>query len=130
MTQGTTIGQRLGVLRRLVFPNNLRMDPPMDREDCYAVTHPSDHNSIFIGSQLGKQQREVRKLRWKRRRDRDGQKIKGSEGKAKDKDLEERYARGQDHEAAFMVPVPLAHGYAYPYVYPPYPGSCAGVSPC
>ena len=104
----------------------------MDREDCYSATHPSDHNSIFIDSRLNKQQREARKLTWQRRRDRDGEKVKESEGKAKSKnrDLRARYARGQSHGAAFMVPVPLTYGYGYPFVYPSYPGSCAGVSPC
>ena len=127
-TQGTTIGQRLSKLTAFVLSRPQRMGPPIDREDCYSATHPSDHNSIFIDSSLGKQRREVRELKWKRRRDRDGQRIAKAKGKANDKDLQERHARGQDHDAAFMVPVPLTYGYGYPWVYPPYPGLCAGVS--
>ena len=131
-TQGTTVGQRLSRLSALVLSPRPHIDPPMDREDCHSATHPSDHNSIFINSPLNKERREMRKLTWQRRRDRDGEKLKGSKGKAKnkDRDLEERHARGQDHDAAFMVPVPLIYGYGYPYVYPLYPGSCAGVSHC
>ncbi|KAF9644170.1 hypothetical protein BDM02DRAFT_3175056, partial [Thelephora ganbajun] len=128
---GTTVGQRLGKLSALIFSHRPRMDSPMDREDCYSATHPSDHNSVFINSRIGKQRREVRKLTWKRRRDRDSQKIKESKGKIKNKELGERYARGHDHDAAFMVPVPLVYGYGYPFVYTPYPGLCAGgVSGC
>ena len=117
------------MLNRFILLRRPTMDPPIDREDCHAVTHPSDHNSIFIDSRLGKFQREGREFTWKRRRDRDEKIVKGSKGKAKDKDLEKRYARGQDHDTAFMVPVPLVYGYGYPWVYQPYPGSCAGVSP-
>ena len=61
--QGATVGQRLSRLTTLVLSHYQRMNPPMDREDCYSATHPSDHNSIFINSRLGKQRREVRKLR-------------------------------------------------------------------
>ena len=131
MPQGTTVGQRLSRLSTLVLSPRPRMDPPMDRDDCFSVTHPSDHNSIFINSRMNKGRREIRKSTWQRRRDRDGEKIRQSKGKAKkeNKDLEERHARGQDHDAAFMVPVPLIYGYGYPYAYPVHPGSCAGVSP-
>jgi len=128
--QGATVGQRLSRLTTLVLSRYHRMDHPIDREDCYSATHPSDHNSIHINSRLAKQRREVRRLRWKRRRDRDGEKNKRSKGKAKNKDFEERYARGQDHDPAFMVPVPLIYGYGYPWVYQSCPGLCAGVSPC
>ena len=127
-TQGTTIGQRLSKLTVFVLSRHQPMDPPIDREDCYSATHPSDHNSVFISSAVGKQRRDVRKRKWKRRRDRDGQKIEKSKGKVNDKNLQERHTRGQDHDAAFMVPVPLTYGYGYPWVYPAYPGMCAGVS--
>jgi hypothetical protein len=51
--------------------------------------------------------------------DRDGQKIQSSKGtaKSKNRDLEERYTRGQGHDAAFMIPVLMTYGYGYPYVY-------------
>lgn len=128
--QGATVGQRFSKLTTLVLSRYHSMDPPIDREDCYSATHPSDHSSIHINSRLAKQRRKVRGLRWKRRRDRDDEKIKWSRGKAKNKDLEERCARGQNRDAAFMVPVPLIYEYGYPWVYPPCPGLCAGVSPC
>jgi len=102
----------------------------MDREDSYSATHPSDHNSILIESEAHKQQRKVRKLKWQRRRERDGQTIRESKDKAKNRDLEERHARGEGHDSAFMIPVPLMYGYGCPFVYSPYPGSCAIVSPC
>lgn len=133
MIQGTTVGQRLSRLGTLVLSHHPHMDPPADREDCYSATHPSDHNSIFINSRVGRQRRELRKLIWRRRRNRDGQKVQDSKGKPKNKnkDLEERYARGQGHGAAFMIPVPQTYGYGSPHAYPSYPGSCAVVvSPC
>ena len=94
----------------------------MDHEGCYSATDPSDHNSIFAYSRVDKQRRELRKLKRRRRRDRDGLKIQESKGKAKSKDgdLKERYVRGQGHDAAFMVPVPLTYGYGSPYMYPSY----------
>jgi len=103
--------------------------PPINREDCYSATHPSDHNSIFIDSGANKQRREVRELKWQRRRNRDGQTIRESKDKAKNRDLEKRHARGEGHDSAFMVPVPLMYGYGYPFAYLPYTGSCAVVSP-
>lgn len=108
------------------------MNPPVDREDCYSVTHPSDHNSIFIDSPVNKQRRKARKHTLQRRRDRDGQKLEGSKGKSKggNDGLEARYTRGQGHAVAFMIAVPLISGYGYPYVYPSCPWSCAAVGLC
>ena len=88
----------------------------MNREDCYPATDPSDHNSLFVYSRVDKQRHELRKLKRWQRRDRDGLKVQESEGEAKSKDgdLEERYASGRGHDAAFMVPVPLIYGYGSP----------------
>ena len=63
--------------------------------------------------------------------DRDGLKIQESKEKAKSKDgnLEERYTRGQGHDAAFMAPMPLMYGYGSPYVYPSYLEPSAFVIP-
>lgn len=73
------------------------------------------------------QRREARQPGWKRRSDRDGQKIRRSKGRAEDQVLEGRYARGQDHDG--VVPVPLIYGYGYPRVRPSFPGFFAAVGP-
>lgn len=63
-------------------------------------------------------------LRWQRRRNRDGQKIKNIKGKAKTRDPEERHVtRGQDRAASgVVVPLPLMQGYGYPFESSEYPG--------
>ena len=128
--QGATFGETLRRLRKIVLSHRPRVDPLADREGCYSATHPSDHNSVSIDFRVRKQRREAWKVRWQRRRNRDGQKIKNTNGKAKNRDLEERHERSQDQDAAIMLPLPLMHGYGYPFESSEYPGLYVGVSPC
>ncbi|KAF9786260.1 hypothetical protein BJ322DRAFT_775798 [Thelephora terrestris] len=124
---GTTLGQRLRRLRKKVLSHRPRAHPPMDPEDCYSASHPSDHNSVSMNARVRKQRREAWKPRWQRRRNRDGQKIKNSKGQMQNGDLEERHPRGQDQDAAPVVaPLPLMYGYGYPYESSESHGMCLG----
>lgn len=104
----------------------------MEPQDCYSASHPSDHNSVSMHSRVRKQRREVWKLKWQRRRNRDGQKIKNSKGKMQTRELEEIHPRplGQDHDTAVVAPLPLMQGYGYPYESSEDHGLCLGVSTC
>ena len=107
------------------------MEPPPGRGGCHSVTHPSDHNSVSIDPRVRKQRHEAWKLRWQRRRGRDGQKIKNNtKGKGKTRDPEERHVTGGQEQAAseVVIPLPLMHGYGYPFESSEYPGLYVGVS--
>jgi hypothetical protein len=93
------------------------INPPA-RDDCLLATHPSDHNSIYI-ERVSHAQRQKRETKRQKRRARDLQRV--SQGK-----LDERtYRRGDAHDVAFLVPVPL---YYYPVVgFGGFPGACAAV---
>lgn len=94
--QGYTLSQRFRRLRKSVLSQRRRMDPPMERKVCYSATHPSDHNSVSANSRVVKQRREMWKVRWQHRGEKDGLKTKKPQGKGKGKDLEERRAKSQD----------------------------------
>lgn len=132
MIQGATFGETLRRLRKIVLSQRPRVDPPTDRGGCHSTTHPSDHNSVSIDPRVRKQRREAWKLRWQRRRNGGGQKMKSSnpKGKAKSKDLEEKHAtRSQGQGAGSVAPLPLMQGYGYPFESSEYPGLSVGVSP-
>ena len=91
------------------------MDPPLvNHEDSYSATHPSDHNSVAIDSRHENIRRERRRDAWKCKRDEEKQKMEESTRKGKKKASKEIFERGQKHEAAFMVPVPLTYESAKP----------------
>lgn len=125
-----TVGQRIARASSGILSSRHRMEPPIRRDDSYAATHPSDHNSIFV---LGRSawRREVRQIEWGKRREKEGEKIgKGKRG-GKDTEIEERYLRGRDHEFPFSLPVSRVHGYGCPHVQQSYIPACAvGVSGC
>ena len=104
------------------------MEPPMNRDDCYSATHPSEHNSVHIldRSDLG---RDIREVEWRKRREKEGEKIGKGKRRGKNTDLEERYMRGRSHDFPFLMPTPRAHGYGCPHVQPRYVAGCAAVCP-
>jgi hypothetical protein len=126
--QGTSVGQRLARASSVIFSNRSHMELPMSRDDCYAATHPSEHNSVFILARSG-WRRELRQTEWRRRREKEGEKI--GKGKRADKDIEteERYLRGRDHEFPFSSPVTSARGYGCPHEQERWIGACAVVRP-
>lgn len=105
--QGDTIGQKLSRLSLSVISNRrLSINPP-DRDDCLLATHPSDHNAVYVGI-ISHKRREKRLSKTQKRKARDLEKLK--QGK-----LDEKiYHRGLDHNAAFLVPVPVYYGYGVP----------------
>ena len=104
------------------------MQPPMSRDDCYAATHPSDHNSVFIKGRSA-WRRELRQVEWERRRVQEGKKVEKGKFWGKDAELEERYSRGQSHEYPFLSSAAKTPGYGCPHVQQAYAGSCAAVCP-
>lgn len=124
--QEVTVGQRLARASSGILSSRHRMEPPISRDDCYAATHPSDHNSTFVfGRSAWK--REYRQAEWRRRREKEGEKIgKGKRG-GKQTEIEERYLRGRDHEFPFSLPVSKVHGYGCPHVQQKYAPACAVV---
>lgn len=98
----------------------------MNRDDCYAATHPSEHNSVFVIGRSG-QRRGLRQAEWKRRREEESGKLgKGKRG-GKDIETEERYMRGRDHEFPFSSPIPKSHGHDCPHAQKSYVAACAVV---
>lgn len=121
--QETTVGQRLSA----IFSDHHHMEPPMSRDDCYAATHPSEHNSVFIIGRSGRG-RNQRQTEWERRREKEGEKI--GKGKRAGKESEiEGYLRGRDHGFPFLSPVPKTHGYGCPHAHQSYTLACAVVCP-
>ena len=98
----------------------------MNREDCYSATHASEHSSVYIlkRSQRG---RGAREIEWRRRREREGEKIGKVGWRNKNAELEERYLRGRDHDFAFLMPVLKTCGYGCPRVQAYYAAGCAAV---
>ena len=80
---------------------------PPDRDDCLLATHPSDHNAVYVDT-ISHRGREKRLSKTQKRKARDLEKLK--RGKLDEK----TYQRGLDHNAAFLVPVPLYYGYGIP----------------
>jgi len=105
--QGDTIGQKLGRLSLLVMSNRrLSINPPT-RDDCLLATHPSDHNAVYVET-ISHKVREKRLAKIQKRKTRDLERLK--HGKLDEK----TYHRGLDHNAAFLVPVPIHYGYGVP----------------
>jgi len=117
---GATFGETLRRLRKRVLSQRARADST-DHRGCRSSTHPSDHNSVPVDPRVRKERREAWKLRWQRRRNRDGKKTKNPKDKSKDRDLEEEQPRGQDQEAPIAIPLPLMQGYGYPFESSEYP---------
>jgi hypothetical protein len=109
-----------------ILSNRDNMEPPMNRDDCYAATHPSEHNSVFITGRSG-WRRELRWTQWGRRREKEGEKVGKGKRTAKDNEVEERYLRGLDHEFPFSSPVTKTHGYGCPHEQKIYSAACAVV---
>ena len=119
--QETTVGQRLSA----IFSDYHHIEPPISRDDCYAATHPSEHNSVFIIGRSG-WRRNLRQTEWEKRREKEGEKI--GKGKRAGKESEiEGYLRGRDHGFPFLSPVPKAHGYGCPHAHKSYTSACAVV---
>lgn len=130
MIQGATFGETLRRLRKIVLSQRQRTDTPTGRGACNSTTHPSDHNSISVDSRVRKQRREAWRIRWQRKRNREGPKLKNSKGKAKNGDVEARHVRGQERDNGVAVPLPLMYGYGYPFESSEYPGLSVEVSSC
>ena len=124
VTKETSTRQRLARASSTILSSRSRMEPPMNRDDCYSATHPSEHNSVLI---LNKSRRTARETEWRRRREREGEKIGKGKWKSKDTELEERYLRGRSHDFPFMIPVTKNYGYGCPRVQQNHPGGCAAV---
>ena len=105
--QGETIGQKLNRLSLTVMSRRKTPTNPPDRDDCLLATHPSDHNAVFVDT-VSHKGREKRLCKTQKRKDRDMEKFK--QGKLDEK----TYNRGLDHNAAFLVPVPMYYGYGIP----------------
>lgn len=84
----------------------LSFSPP-NRDDCLLATHPSDHNAVYVDT-VSHKGREKRLSKTQKRKARDLEKLK--HGKLDEK----MYRRGLDHNAAFLVPVPMYYGYGAP----------------
>lgn len=124
--QETTVSQRLRRASSVILSNRTRMEPPMNRDDCYSATHPSEHNSVHILKKSGRG-RDFREADWRSRREKEGEKIGKGGRKSKNPELEERYLRGRSHEFPFLMPIPKVHGYGCPQVQPFHAGGCAAV---
>jgi len=126
------MGQRLARVGSVINSKRDRMEPPMNRDDCYSATHPSEHNSVhIIGTGRSGGKRKLRETEWGKRREREGEKIGKGKWKSKNAELEERYLRGRSHDFPFSMPVPKTPGYGCPHVQRSHPGGCAaGVSGC
>lgn len=126
--QESTFGQRLARATTVISSNLAHMDPPMSRDDCYAATHPSEHNSVFVIGRSG-YRRKMRQTQWEKRREKDAEKIGKGGRTRKDRETEDRYLRGRDHEFPFSSPVPKTHGYGCPHAQKSYASACAAVRP-
>jgi hypothetical protein len=114
--KGETIGQKISRLTQQVASKPI--NPPR-RDNSYLATHPSDHNRVYVDTHTSHIKREHRMEKAQKRRARDLKKVQ------KGKMDESVYMRGESHDVAFLVPVPL---YYYPGVFVAYPGACAVVS--
>ena len=95
---------------------------PPDRGDSLLATHPSDHSAVYVEN-ITHKTREKRAFKTRRRKDRELQKVKRGEMDR------ETYKRSQQHDHAFLVPIPIYYGYGYPFGIPCGPdGRCAAVS--
>lgn len=79
------------------------------------ATHPSDHNAVYVDA-VSHKGREKRLSKTQKRKERDIERFK--QGKLDGK----TYSRGLDHDAAFLVPVPIYYGYGIPGA------ACSGVA--
>lgn len=101
--QDITLGGRLA---RMVSSRKDRIDPPMNRDDCYAATHSSEHNSVFI---IGRS--EYGRTRQQQQREKERRKL------------------GLGHEFPFSSPIPGQNDYGYgcPHAQQVYLLACAVV---
>lgn len=129
INQEATVGQRLARAGSVILPSRNRMEPPVDRDDCYSATHPSEHNSVYIIDRSGPT-RDVREAEWRRRREKEGEKVGKGTRRSKNTGLEERYMRGRIHDFPFTMPVPTTCGYGWPCVQLRHAAGCAAVRPC
>ncbi|KAG7447867.1 uncharacterized protein BT62DRAFT_870840, partial [Guyanagaster necrorhizus] len=99
---GDTIGQKISrlvtIYKQSVAPSYL--DPPRDRDDLLAATHPSDHNTVYSFQN----RRQLYALRRGRREKRE-RRIKREEEKGTSGN------RSVDHDPAFLMPVSLSFDY-------------------
>jgi len=128
INQEVTVGQRLARVGSAILPGRNRMEPPMNRDDYYSATHPSDHNSVYIIDKSGPK-RDTRETEWGRRRGKEGERVGKGTRRSKNADLEERYLRGRAHEFPFSMPAPTTYGYGWPCVQPCHAAGCAAVCP-
>lgn len=111
---GDTIGQRLGHLVSQLLPKHTSTSfnpllPPYNNPSAYQGTHPSDHNCVRVASRLHSNNHQgaetftktVYFQKMQERRSRDAKAVQ--RGKM-DLDL---YKRGEGHDPAFLMPVPL-----------------------
>ncbi|KDQ53342.1 hypothetical protein JAAARDRAFT_161844 [Jaapia argillacea MUCL 33604] len=121
---GDTIGQRLARLRTSTLSrlpsvsNPTHLCPPSNEPFLLSGTHPSDHNAVYLSGNKANQKlsdinRHMRSAKVKKRRERDAESVR------KGKLDEQRYMRGEGHDTAFLVPVPM-------YVYGPTAGCVGG----
>lgn len=76
------------------------------RDDSRLATHPSDHNSMYV-SGISHGMRQKRMVKVQKRRTRDLKKVKAGK-------LDEKiYKRGDVHNNAFLVPVPMYYSTGY-----------------
>ena len=115
LCQGETVGQKLNRLSLVVMSRRRTPINPPERDDSLLATHPSDHNAVFVDT-VSHKGREKRLSKTQKRKARDLEKMK--QGKLDEK----TYHRGLDHNAAFLVPVPIYYGYGIPGA------ACAGVA--
>ena len=112
---GDTIGQRLSRLkRRLSSANPSNGLIPPHRKDALSATHASEHNCVQVQhGGLTEAQRKKRADKVRKRRERDEKNVR--DGKLDPETLRRR----DEHEAAFLYPVPF-------YAYMPI-GACVAV---
>lgn len=123
--QDITVGGRL---TRAILSRRHRIDPPMNRDECYAATHSSEHNSVFIIGKSGRRH-SLQQAEWRRRREEEGGKTGKGKRVGKDTEVEERYIRGRGHDFPFSSPIPNSHGYGCPHAKMAYFALCAVVCP-
>ena len=106
----------LGRLSRAISSRNDRIDPPMNRNDCHAATHSSEHNSVFL---VGRSQwrRTDQQAEWQQEREKEIRKLgKGKQGD-KSTEIQQRLMRWRNHEFPFSSPIPGKEdcGYGCPH---------------
>ena len=112
---GETIGQKLSrvVQRYRQQPSHLQ---PPEHQELFAATHPSDHNAVYAFHHRPEstEARKRREAKVKMRRQRDLKQLKSGK-------IDPRVVtRGDAHDPAFLLPIPL-------FYYFPALSNCAAV---